>query len=316
VTASGLLLEHVMASMPGGRGNGFRVAVVGGLALGSPVAFAFAMPRGSLLAPWQAQGWPLEARAAHTLPLRCVARSAGGGGSAARDSSRDGADTDWHDLRFRGVGVLFGRAALSRLRGARAAVLGIGGVGSWVVEGLARTGLGGLTLVDLDDICISNTNRQLHTLSHTVGRPKVDVMAERVGYINPECDVDTVHDFFAEETADLILDRHAYDVVIDAIDSVSEKARLIAGCHRRGIPIVVSGGLGGRSDPTMFREVDMARAEGDGLLRRVRSELRKKYGFPAGNVRPPHRKWGVPGANSLRSSLRGGRGRAASEANV
>jgi len=124
-------------------------------------------------------------------------------------------------------------------------------------------------------------------------------MAERVGYINPECDVDTVHDFFAEETADLILDRHAYDVVIDAIDSVSEKARLIAGCHRRGIPIVVSGGLGGRSDPTMFREVDMARAEGDGLLRRVRSELRKKYGFPAGNVRPPHRKWGVPCVSSL-----------------
>jgi len=215
-------------------------------------------------------------------------------------------ETDWHDLRFRGVSLLFGVDAVTRLRGSHAAVLGIGGVGSWVVEGLARSGIGCLTMVDLDDICISNTNRQLHTLGNTVGRPKVEVMAERVQQINPECDVYTVHNFFSETTADAILDSaHApqrpFNVVVDAIDGVAEKCRLIVGCRRRGIPIVVSGGLGGKADPTQFREVDMAHATGDGLVKRVRSTLRQRYGYPKGaDGHQPHRskKWGLPCVSS------------------
>lgn len=204
-------------------------------------------------------------------------------------------EPDWHDLRFRGVGLLLGAEALARLRGARAGVLGIGGVGTWVVEGLARSGIGGLTLVDLDDVCISNTNRQLHALSHTVGRPKVEVMAERILQINPECRVDAVHAFFCEETADTILERQHLDVVIDAIDDVAEKCRLVDQCRRRGIPIVVSGGLGGKFEPTQFCEADITRVEGDGLLKRVRSTLRKRYGYPAGKNQPRKRgkKWGL-----------------------
>merc|ERR1712232_1463136 len=120
-----------------------------------------------------------------------------------------------------------------------------------------------------------------------VGRPKVEVMAERAALINPECSVSTVHDFFAAETESEILDGGSFDVVVDAIDSVSEKCRLINGCRRRGIPVVVSGGLGGKANPTLFQEADMTRVEGDGLIRRVRSMLRARYGYPAGNNYPP-----------------------------
>mmetsp|Transcript_34848 Transcript_34848/g.80838 ORF Transcript_34848/g.80838 Transcript_34848/m.80838 type:complete len:239 (+) Transcript_34848:165-881(+) len=183
---------------------------------------------------------------------------------------------------------------MPRLRSARCAVVGLGGVGSWVVEGLARTGFGGLTLVDFDDVCISNTNRQLHALMGTVGRPKVDVMAERVAQINPDCSVTAVNSWFEERTADEILDKQPLDVVVDAIDDVAEKCRLIDCCRRRGIPIVVSGGLGNRMDPTRFREADIARAHSDGLLKRVRKTLRTRYeGYPAGDPLSS-KKWGVP----------------------
>ncbi|CAK9027230.1 unnamed protein product [Durusdinium trenchii] len=184
----------------------------------------------------------------------------------------DDPEQELQRLRFRGVSLLFGVPAFQRLQNARVAVLGIGGVGSWVVESLARSGIGALTLVDLDEICISNTNRQLHTLMDTVGRPKVDVMAERVRLINPECKVDTVQDFFVQETESQILDRQL-DVVVDAIDGVANKCRLIYACRERHIPVVVSGGLGGKADPTQFCEDDITRVHGDGLTRRVRNTL-------------------------------------------
>lgn len=208
-----------------------------------------------------------------------------------RRQSVDDQAEELQRLRFRGVSLLFGAAALRRLKDAHAAVLGIGGVGSWVVESLARSGIGGLTLVDLDEICISNTNRQLHTLSDTVGRAKVDVMAERVRLINPHCKIETVQDFFVEETECDILDSRPFDVVVDAIDGVANKCRLIYACRERQIPIVVSGGLGGKADPTMFREDDITRVHGDGLTRRVRSTLRSKYGFPSGEK---SKRWGIP----------------------
>eukprot|EP00438_Fugacium_kawagutii_P034961 Skav202199 [mRNA] locus=scaffold2207:11391:28870:- [translate_table: standard] len=179
--------------------------------------------------------------------------------------SGDAEQQELQRLRFRGVSLLFGAPALHRLKRAHAAVLGIGGVGSWVVESLARSGIGGLTLVDLDEICISNTNRQLHTLANTVGRPKVDVMAERVRLINPECEVQTVQDFFVEETEGDILDSRPFDVVVDAIDGVANKCRLIYACRERQIPIVMSGGLGGKADPSMFREDDITRVHGPKL---------------------------------------------------
>ena len=203
--------------------------------------------------------------------------------------------TDFHSLRFRGVRRLFGASALETLRTAHVAVLGIGGVGSWVVEGLARSGVGALTLVDLDDICVSNTNRQLHTLQGTVGKLKTEVMAERVKQINPECRITTVHDFFVEETESDILDASHFDAVVDAIDSVAEKCRLIHGCRTRGIPVVVSGALGGKVDPSLFCEADITKVEGDGLIRCVRSMLRSQYDYPAGNNN--YRKveeWNIP----------------------
>ncbi|CAE7346114.1 tcdA [Symbiodinium natans] len=212
---------------------------------------------------------------------RCVRRAAG-----------TDEEAELRELRFRGVALLLGATALRRLQRAHAAVLGLGGVGSWVVEALARSGLGGLTLVDMDDICISNTNRQLHTLGQTVGRPKAEVLAERVREINPDCVVDVVQDFFVSETESLILDRRRFDVVVDAIDGVANKCQLIHGCRTRQIPVVVSGGLGGKVDPTLFREEDMTRVEGDGLTRRVRNTLRQRYGYPAGSRKK--KKWGIP----------------------
>ncbi|CAE7642545.1 tcdA, partial [Symbiodinium sp. CCMP2456] len=119
-----------------------------------------------------------------------------------------------------------------------------------------------------------------------------DVLAERVREINPDCEVDVVQDFFVKETESMILDRRRFDVVVDAIDGVANKCQLINGCRERQIPVVVSGGLGGKVDPTLFREDDMTRVEGDGLIRRVRNTLRQRYGYPAGNRKK--KKWGIP----------------------
>src|SRR5436190_14289846 len=123
------------------------------------------------------------------------------------------------DLRFGGIGRLFGVDALARLRVAHVCVVGIGGVGSWTVEALARSGVRHLTLVDLDEVCVSNVNRQLHALNADVGRAKVEVMAERVRGINPECAVRPILEFLTESNAELLLATH-YNYVVDAIDSL------------------------------------------------------------------------------------------------
>ena len=161
------------------------------------------------------------------------------------------------EFRFGGIGRLFGVDALARLRAAHVCVVGIGGVGSWTVEALARSGVGQLTLVDLDEICISNVNRQLHALNADVGRAKVEVMAERVRGINPECDVRPLPEFFTESNAEALLNTR-YDFVVDAIDSLANKCRLIALCRDKKIPIVTCGGAGGRQDPTQVRVADLA----------------------------------------------------------
>jgi tRNA A37 threonylcarbamoyladenosine dehydratase len=183
------------------------------------------------------------------------------------------------EFRFGGIARLFGTAGLQRLRNAHVCVVGIGGVGSWSVEAFARSGVGALTLVDLDDICVSNVNRQLHALDSAIGAPKVAAMAERVRGINAECKVTAVPEFFTGTNADTLLGT-PFDCVLDAIDNVAAKCQLIAGCRARGIPIVTCGGAGGRRDPTRIRVADLAQTSHDRLLQKVREQLRKDFGFP------------------------------------
>ncbi len=180
--------------------------------------------------------------------------------------------------RFGGIARLYGQAALERFLTARVAVIGIGGVGSWAVESLARSGIGHLTLVDLDEICVTNVNRQLHAMDGQIGRQKTDAMADRARAIHPACEVEILPTFFTEKNAAQILDR-GFDAVIDAIDSVKHKAVLVAECHRRGIPIVTCGGAGGRRDPTRIRVTDLAFSGKDGLLHQLRRTLRTDHGF-------------------------------------
>lgn len=186
-----------------------------------------------------------------------------------------------YEARFGGLARLYGREALARLRGAHVCVIGVGGVGSWTAEALARGGTGAITLIDLDEVCVSNVNRQLHALDGQIGRPKVEVLAERLRLINPECRVEAVQEFFVASNAERLL-APGYGVVVDAIDSVAHKARLLAACVARGLPVVTTGGAGGKRDGTRLRLGDLGESGGDDLLRQVRKTLRKEHGFPGG----------------------------------
>jgi tRNA A37 threonylcarbamoyladenosine dehydratase len=182
------------------------------------------------------------------------------------------------DLRYAGVARLFGLAGLARLRAAEVAVIGLGGVGSWAAEALARSGVGRLILVDLDEICVSNINRQVHALHHTVGQPKVEAMAERLRGIDPGLEVEARAAFFTEANADALL-RPGLSGVIDAIDSLSHKVLLCALGVARGIPVVTAGGAAGRTDPTRVRCLDLGATHGDPLLFKLRKKLRQDHGF-------------------------------------
>ncbi len=186
--------------------------------------------------------------------------------------------------RFGGIARLYGAAALPRLAAARVCVVGVGGVGSWVVEGLARSAIGAITMIDLDDVCITNVNRQLPAIDGQIGRPKVQVLAERVRAINPGCHVEAVAEFFTESSADRLL-AVPCDFVVDAIDRMSQKALLVAGAQARGRPVITVGAAGGRRDGTRVRVGDLGEAGGDELLRQVRRRLRRKHGYPAGAER-------------------------------
>ena len=186
--------------------------------------------------------------------------------------------------RFGGVARLFGREGLERLAAAHVCVFGLGGVGSWTVEALARSGVGALTLVDLDDLCITNVNRQLPALDGQIGRPKATALAERVRLINPSCLVTVVHEFFTGSSAERLL-RGPFDFVIDAIDSVPAKALLIARAKQRGYPVLTVGGAGGRKDATQVRTGDLGLSSSDSLLRLVRKTLRREHGFAPGAQR-------------------------------
>jgi tRNA A37 threonylcarbamoyladenosine dehydratase len=186
---------------------------------------------------------------------------------------------DDFETRFGGIARLYGQAGLQKLRDCHVGVVGIGGVGVWAVEALARSGVGALTLVDLDEICATNINRQLHALTETVGQPKVETMAERVRSINPTCRVVTRQAFFNAQTAPEILAPH-FDFIFDAIDSVTDKVTLLTFCRDKKLPVISAGGAGGQRDANRVKIADLAKVSHDRLLGEVRRRLRKEYGFP------------------------------------
>lgn len=190
---------------------------------------------------------------------------------------------------FTAIDRLYGTGASERLAHSACMVIGLGGVGSWAVEALARSGVGRLILVDLDEICHSNLNRQIHTLQETLGRSKAEVMAERVRGIHTELHAEAKVTFFTDQTAASLLDCGA-DVVIDAIDSLKMKCLLLDLCRQRGQHVVTVGGAGGRIDPAQVQTEDLTRSWNDPLLQKVRKRLRQKHGFP----RNTRKRWGIP----------------------
>ncbi len=202
-------------------------------------------------------------------------------------SNRTMTATPDYARRFGGVERLYGAGALLRATAAHVVVVGIGGVGCWAVEALARSGIGQLTLIDLDHLAESNINRQIHALESTLGAAKVVAMQERVAAINPACVVNPVEEFIDERNPAILIP--PCDAVIDAIDHVRAKAALIAYCRRAGIRVVTTGGAGGRTDPTRIEVADLSRTTQDALASKVRAQLRKDYGF----TRDPKKKFGV-----------------------
>ncbi len=179
--------------------------------------------------------------------------------------------------RFGGTARLYGEKALQCFADAHVCVVGIGGVGSWAAEALARTGIGAITLIDMDDVCVTNTNRQIHALSGNVGLAKAEVMAERIRLINPECRVTVVDDFVTPENVAEYLGV-GFSYVIDAIDSVRPKAALIAWCRRYKVPLVTTGGAGGQIDPTQIQVADLAKTIQDPLAAKLRERLKSQFG--------------------------------------
>lgn len=196
------------------------------------------------------------------------------------------ADVDF-GRRFGGIARLYGERALERFRAAHVCVVGVGGVGSWIVEALARSAVGRLTLIDLDNVAESNINRQIQALSTTVGMPKIEALKQRIALINPYCEVELVEDFVDPDNIPQMIGTR-FDYVVDAIDSVKAKAALIAYCSRHALPLIVIGGAGGQLDPTKIEVRDLARTEQEPLLKKVRKVLRAQYGFARGEKNKYH----------------------------
>lgn len=202
-------------------------------------------------------------------------------------------DPAWHE-RFSGIDRLYGRGTVERLSACRVAVVGLGGVGSWLVEALARSGVGSLRLIDADDLCVSNTNRQLPALEGNYGRGKAEAMAARCRAINPGIQVDALASFLTPTNLDELLGGRP-DLVVDACDSFRTKVEAIAWCRRRKQPLITVGSAGGRIDTTLVRVRDLSKTEHDAMLALVRRKLRGEFNFPTG----PKRYFGVPAVYSL-----------------
>ena len=205
--------------------------------------------------------------------------------SAAQATSAE-ATADHEDLRARrigGIARLYGAPAAARLDAMRVAVIGIGGVGSWAAEALARSGIGTLRLVDLDHIADSNINRQVHALEAEVGRAKIEAMAARIAAMGTGCAVETVDDFLTPDNLAEIT--AGCDAVLDCIDDIKAKTALAAHARKAGLKLIVCGAAGGKRDATAVRIDDLARVRNDPLLARLRTKLRKEHGFPAGGAK-------------------------------
>ena len=181
--------------------------------------------------------------------------------------------------QFAGILQLYGETALARLQASHVVVAGIGGVGSWAAEALARSAVGRITLIDMDHVSVSNINRQVHALHSTLGSSKIEVMAARLRDIQPNLDLQLIDDFLTLDNLHQRLD-FAFDGLIDAIDQASVKAALIAHIHHRKLPMVVCGAAGGRVDPLALKAQDLAFTTQDALLSNIRARLRKQHGFP------------------------------------
>lgn len=194
--------------------------------------------------------------------------------------------------RFDRMGRLVGDHGMAKLFGSRVAVIGLGGVGSFAAESLARCGIGTLDLVDFDMVCITNSNRQLQAMKGTVGKSKAEVLAERLANVNPKAQVNAVQYFYNDRTSEKLLhpEGQPLDFVIDAIDNVTAKCHLLATCKKLGIPVVTSTGASGRWDPTAVSVQDLGKTMVDPLARDVRKILRNEYGFPDGKKK----KFGIP----------------------
>jgi tRNA A37 threonylcarbamoyladenosine dehydratase len=194
------------------------------------------------------------------------------------------------DKRFAGIERLYGKPAAKVLQSMHVCIVGLGGVGSWVVEALVRSGVGKLTLIDYDEIAEGNINRQMHAMSSTLGKKKTAVMQDRVIDINPACECMIIDDYINEDNLwDYLSPEREYDYVVDAIDSIKFKSSMIYFCKRNKIPIITTGGAGGITDPASIGTRDLSRTYNDALAARVRSRLRSEFGFS----RNPKRYFGV-----------------------
>lgn len=194
--------------------------------------------------------------------------------------------------RFSGVRRLYGEQGLAGLQQAHVLVIGIGGVGSWAVEALARNAIGKLTLVDLDNIAESNMNRQIHALDDTLGKAKVTAMRERIVAINPLCEVTEIEDFVTPENLASMLAGQP-DVVVDCMDDTKAKIALAAYCKQQQLPLIMVGSAGGKLDATRIRLADLAHVQGDRMLAKVRNQLRRDHGFPKASDHKKSAKFGI-----------------------
>lgn len=219
------------------------------------------------------------------------------------------------ERRFGGVSRLYGQAGLAKLQAAHVVVIGIGGVGSWAVEALARSAIGSITLIDLDNIAESNVNRQIHALDGAFGQAKVSAMCERILSINPNCAVHEIEDFITPENV-AKLHNFQCDVIVDCIDDAKAKIALAEFCKSAKTPLIMAGAAGGRLDPTRIKTADLCAVAGDKLLAKVRNQLRRDYDFPKASNTKKSAKFGIVCVYSDEQTIQPNNNSSAVQANI
>lgn len=197
-----------------------------------------------------------------------------------------------YSRRFGGVARLYGEQGLAKLQASHVVAIGIGGVGSWAAEALARNAVGQLTLIDLDNVAESNFNRQIHAVAGNEGKPKVSAMAARIYAINPLAIVHEIDDFIGPDNLTQLLPSHEV-VILDCTDDVKAKIALSVYCKQQNIQLYMSGSAGGRLNPAYLKVADLARVTGDKLLAKVRNQLRRDHGFPKASRAKKSNKFGI-----------------------